>query len=181
MIYKIKDIKKAIDNNDQVKLNSDVDDLHNKLLKEFNILFTNSKTLSVILNNHLVTLAENNIDIKTNIKCADFTFMEELEITKLLEFLLDYAIDYSKVSSDNERFININSFIKNNNFVIKFIFSCDHNKMSLNDFDDINKIIDKYHGHLFFDYDTEDKYATVSILFDLNTISDYMSIENQFD
>ena len=178
-IYKLKDIKAALTNNDLDKLNKEVDDLHNDLIKEFNVLYTSSKTVSLVLNNHLFEIANNDIKVKTTIKYADFTFMDEVDAISLFDKLLVYAIKVNESSNNNYKFINISTENKNSSIIIKIIFSKDDEEFNDILIDDIKEIVKRYKGRYLEEYEDIDAYATINISFNLTDINEYFAIENQ--
>ena len=178
LIYKIKDIREDVKNKNYGNLDDKIDTLYSKLLKEFNIVFTISKTISVAINNNLEAISSNNIAIKTTLKYSDFTFMSDIESTEMFDILLKYGISSTKVINNDYKFINLSTYLRHSNIIIKIMFSGNYELCHNNLLDNLSTIIKKYDGEIFKQYDEVDEYSSISIMFDIDTINKFKSLEN---
>ena len=174
MLYKMADIDNNL-NNDNIEIaKEEVSKLHKKLAQEFNILYTNSRTLSLVLNKYLDELISNNIHVKTNIKYNDFTFINDEDLTLIIEKLIVYAIDKCRSSNEEYKFININSDLKNQNVIINLVFSSDSPVGDLS----IEKVLEKYQALLYQDAN-KDHREFIDICFNLSIIKDNLALEHR--
>ena len=86
LIERVRNAEKAIDSGDQELSKNEIHAIHNDLIKEFNVIYTNSRTISTVINSHIKELTDNDIKLKTNITYSDFTFMDDSEAIKLFHF-----------------------------------------------------------------------------------------------
>ena len=179
MVNEMQDIKQKYDQANYSELGQEIDHLNNELIKEFNILYTNSKTLSVVLHNHLDEFTRNNIKIKTTLNYSDFTFMHEAEELELFEKIITYAINSCNATKDEYKFINIKSDLKNDSLVIKTKF----NHSTNDDQEIINnlKAILKNYNALVIGEISDDKYYNLVIIFNINDIKDNLALENKIN
>ena len=176
MIYKMDEIETDLLNNNIETAKDNVNKLRVKLAQEFNILYTNSRTLSVILNKYLDELITNDIKIKTNIKYNDFTFIADDDLAIFLDKLIVYAISKCQKTKDDYKFIHISSDIKNQNVIINFIFSSDNLKLDLN----LAEFIDKYQALIYHEIN-DDHYEVIDVCFNLSIIKNNLAFENRID
>lgn len=179
LIYKLKDIETAIKHEDLKTIDHEIKDLHSNLLKEFNIMYTSSKTISLVLSNHLNEIAANEIKIKTTIKYSDFTFLDEIDALKLFDKAICYAIKACIKTKADYKFINLATENKNASIIIKLIFSKNNDEFNDELLDDLKLIIDKYHGRYFEEYNHEETYAMINLAFNLSDVHDLLAYENR--
>ena len=177
MIYRIKKAEEDASNNDIKAVQEELYDIHRNLLKEFNIIYSNSEILSSIINSHLSEITKENIDFKTTIKYSDFTFMSEIDLTKLFELLITAAIESCKHSKQENKMINIISSLKSSFLVINIAFTNDDYSI-IETVDSLNKIIKKYNGYTITNVNKELNYNSIDIAFNLEDIKQFKALEN---
>lgn len=86
--------------------------------KEFNAIYSQSLVLNYVINNHLNTFIENNIDIKTTVE----TPLNHLDLQiqfQLFEYLLNFSIESCLKSDQKNRMIIIKSKEQANHLFLK--------------------------------------------------------------
>lgn len=179
LIYKLKDVEKSLVQEDIGLALNEVNDINQDLIKEFNVMYTSSKTISLVLNNHLYEFAQHNIKIKTTIKYSDFTFLDDIDAISIFDKLIKYAIAANTKCKTDYKFINISTGNKNSSIIIKFIFAKDDDDFNDLLLDDVNEIISKYHGRYLTDYLASDQYAIINISFNIADVQNNFALENQ--
>lgn len=138
-----------------------------------------NKTLDIIINKYVLLCESKKIHIYFDTKTANLSFMEPMDLTTLLNNLLDNAVEAAENSSEKE--IQVKLFTKNNSMqVIKITNSCNtepiiKNKELLTVKKDKNlhglglksvkKIVNKYKGSFEWEYKQTDKQFEVCIIF----------------
>ena len=138
-----------------------------------------NKTLDIIINKYLLLCESKAIHIYFDTKTANLSFIEPMDLTTLLNNLLDNAVEAAENTSEKE--IQVKLFTKNNSMqVIKITNSCNtepiiKNKELLTVKKDKNlhglglksvkKIVSKYKGSFEWEYKQSDKQFEVCIIF----------------
>ena len=84
--------------------------------KEFNAIYSQSLVLNYVINNHLNTLLENNIDIKTTVETT-FNYLDLYTQFELFDYLLNLAIKACLINQN--KIITIKAKEKNNSVLFK--------------------------------------------------------------
>lgn len=141
---------------------------------------TTNKHLDLILSKAVYICKKNNIYLDLNIHNSDLTFIEDRDLTSLLNNLLDNATDAAKSSKNKSVAIGINKIA--NMLVIDVTNSCDtppkvkNNKLISTKqsdglhgygFKSICKVVKKYEGDIEWEYNPKSKEFVVSIIFPL--------------
>ena len=84
--------------------------------KEFNAIYSQSLVLNYVINNHLNTLLENNIDIKTTVETT-FNYLDLYTQFELFDYLLNLAIKACLINQN--KIIIIKAKEKNNSVFFK--------------------------------------------------------------
>ena len=84
--------------------------------KEFNAIYSQSLVLNYVINNHLNTLLENNIDIKTTVETT-FNYLDLYTQFELFDYLLNLAIKACLINQN--KIIIIKAKEKNNSVLFK--------------------------------------------------------------
>lgn len=141
---------------------------------------TTNKHLDLILSKSVYICKKNNIYLDLNIHNSDLTFIEDRDLTSLLNNLLDNATDAAKSSKNKSVAMGINKIA--NMLVIDVTNSCDtppkvkNNKLISTKqsdglhgygFKSICKVVKKYEGDIEWEYNPKSKEFVVSIIFPL--------------
>ncbi len=133
-------------------LNDKLIKMNTKLIKEFNIIYTNSNTIGVVLNNYLEKLTLHNIEVKSTLIYNDLTFMADIDQITLFDNSLDIALNSCISSNENYKFIFIKIFKDAGSIVIKFQFNSSNCFLEKNIMDKVNEIeslLKRYHGNFY--------------------------------
>jgi len=171
------------DNIDDVK--SYIAKIYPELEAKNIIKVSNNKMLDLIISKYIVDCKNNNIKFDYEVKTANLDYIDDAELSILLNNILDNAVEAAKNSS--ERYIEFSlRHIKNNMDLLSVINSCDispkHNNSQLitTKFDTNNhgfgtKIIKKHakknNGKYEWFYDDTEHRFHLTILFQKNTKS----------
>lgn len=181
MVNEMQNIKHNYDQGQYDKLGEDINHLNTELIKEFNILYTNSKTLSVVLHNHLDEFTTSNIKVKSTLNYTDFTFMQEAEELALFEKVISYAISSCKEANDDYKFINIKTDLKNESLImkIKFNYSNYVNEHVIDE--ELTSFIDKYKAMLVKEVSDDKKYYNLALIIKISVINDSLALEHKLN
>lgn len=154
-------------------------------LEEKNIIkVSNNKMLDLIISKYIVLCKNNNIKFDYEVKTANLDYIDDAELSILLNNILDNAVEAAKIS--NDRYIEFSLRHINNMDLLSVINSCDnppkHNNRQLitTKFDSHNhgfgtKIIKKHakknNGEYEWSYDDTEHRFRLTILFQKNTKS----------
>ena len=131
-------------------LNDKLTSMNTKLIKEFNIIYTNSNTVGVVLNNYLDKFTSNNIEVKSTLIYNDFTFMTDVDQITLLDNSLYVALHSCISSNESYKFIFIKVFRDAGSIVIKIQFNssnCFLEEDIMDKINEIKKLLKRYHGN----------------------------------
>ena len=179
LITEVKKAKELLNNKEYQEANQQVDLVHSELIREFNIIYTNSRTISSVINAHLKEITSNDIKLKTTIKYSDFSFMDDLDATQLFDKLLTYMLNDCIKAKTSDKFININTSLISSCLVIKLIFSQNNNQDNKGSMDDIKTLVEKYGGKLIFKHEKSNDYAEINLIYNIRLMNDNMGLENQ--
>lgn len=173
----------SFDNIDEVK--DYIAKIYPELEQKNTIKISNNKMLDLIISKYIVACKSNDIKFDYEVKTANLDYIDDAELSILLNNILDNAVDAAKNSS--ERYIEFSlRHIKNNMDLLSVINSCDispkHNNSQLitTKFDTNNhgfgtKIIKKHakknNGKYEWFYDDTEHRFHLTILFQKNTKS----------
>ena len=133
------------------------------------IKVSNNKMLDLIISKYIVDCKNNNIKFDYEVKTANLDYIDDAELSILLNNILDNAVEAAKNSS--ERYIEFSlRHIKNNMDLLSVINSCD---ISPNGFGTkiIKKHAKKNNGKYEWFYDDTEHRFHLTILFQKNTKS----------
>lgn len=91
MLHTCNVLNTQLNNDNYLEAKETLEHLTHKTFKEFNAIYSNSIILNYVINNHLHTLIENNIDIKTTVE-TNFDILDLQVQFELFEYLLDLSI-----------------------------------------------------------------------------------------
>lgn len=148
-------------------------------LEEKNIIkISNNKMLDLILNKYIVACKNNNIRFDYEVKTANLDYIDNVELSIILNNILDNAVEAAKISS--ERQIEFSLRHINNMDLLNVVNSCDNppkhikNQLLTTKFDTDShgfgtKIIKKHvkmnNGKYEWFYDSEERRFHLTILF----------------
>lgn len=140
--------------------------------------FSNNKLVNVIISRYFDLCNNSNITLSVDIRNIDFTFIDESELTALLNNLLENSYEAAVKSASKQISLNIDK--KNEHFILFYLVnSCDNSPhQSGNIFTtskkdtnrhgfgikSINRIAKKYHGNAEFRYDELNNTFSSSVL-----------------
>lgn len=182
LINKLSQSEEQIKNKEYDLIESSIKEINRSLTKEFNIIYTNSRTIGFVLNSRLETLINNNIEVKTSIQFNDFTFIDDLNQIDIYEKSLDFAIESCLNSNQKEKIIVLDTFEKNNLLFIKILFNKKHSidEIKLNsNLKQISHTVALYHGKISFLRDFSSELSSLVIMFDINEINNFYTEENK--
>ena len=110
-----------INNNNYLEAKETLNHLTHKTFKEFNAIYSNSIVLNYVINNHLHTLIENNIDIKTTVE-TNFDILDLQTQFELFEYLLDLSIKICMNNKIQNKYILVNAKQKQEYYLLKLVF-----------------------------------------------------------
>lgn len=140
--------------------------------------FSNNKLINVIVSRYYNLCNENNISLSVDIRNIDFSFINDSDLTSLLNNLLENSYEAAKESEDKT--IDVTISRKNEQFISFYVInSCDtppqrngnlfttskkdktHHGFGIKS---INRVANKYQGRAEFKYDEVNKKFLSSIL-----------------
>lgn len=163
LLHRYTDMKKYLVNQEYDLLDKTLEDLSEKTFNEFNSIYSESYTLNILINQNLETLRKFNINIRTKLKCSNFTFFERIDEINFFKELLRISIDACKIKSNS--LIYISSEEKFNQLVIQVRFPSNHNlkELLLNNMI-LHEIINKYGIIPSYKYDEENGIMILSFI-----------------
>lgn len=108
---------------DKKQIDSYIDLIYNDIQKYTPKGLTDNKQLDVLLNKYVVQCESEGILLTTNIRTANFSFMNDVDLISLLSNILDNAVESAKNSSDKKIDLSIN--MNMGMAVLTCINSCD--------------------------------------------------------
>ena len=130
--------------------------------KEFNAIYSQSLVLNYVINNHLNTLLENNIDIKTTVETT-FNYLDLYTQFELFDYLLNLAIKACLINQN--KIIIIKAKEKNNSVLFKITLPYIVIKKDLL-YHDLNKIL----SHITYELNIKEidsNYISLLIIFNI--------------
>lgn len=91
--------------------------------KEFNAIYSQSLVLNYVINNHLQTLIDNNINIKTDIESNSFNNLDYQLQLQLFDYLLTLTIQSCLSCQNDNKIIILKSKSETNYLLLKVVFS----------------------------------------------------------
>lgn len=91
--------------------------------KEFNAIYSQSLILNYVINNHLQTLIDNNINIKTDIESNSFNNLDYQLQLQLFDYLLTLTIQSCLSCQNDNKIIILKSKSETNYLLLKVVFS----------------------------------------------------------
>lgn len=143
--------EKYLNHNDYETFKSEMIKINRKMLKEFNMINSNSIIISPLLNYNRNDFVENNIEFKAVIEYNDFSFLNTYTQCTLFNMLLDLSINQCKKVIDNDRIIILKTKKLQNNVVIQVIFT--HNQPSkelTSSLVELENLLKKYNSKVSF-------------------------------
>lgn len=180
----IHDIKKCLANikvltsqNDNKKTADYIDSIYNgyeiKKIKQY----SSNKLVNVIVSRYAQLCYGNKIDFQSDIRNIDFSFIEDAELTALLDNLIENA--YEAAVNSEKKFVKIEADYRNENYIfIKITNSADNvprfeNGLPITTKETKNhhgigtksiyRIVKKYNGNLEYNYIESDKIFITSV------------------
>lgn len=163
---KLMRLSSFLSNKNYDELSKQINELSDTMLVQYNTINSNSVIISSILNYRLNDIVTNNIRIKTDILCNDFSFLSVKTQNELFSALVNNAID-SCISANSESPVVI---IKSNaidyNMIIQCLYSyTDEYKMENNyNIELIQKLIHEFDGNISYQSNNEGYYDLTIIL-----------------
>ena len=181
----IHDIKNCLNNIKSLSNNSSNGEIINyidsiyKLYSVENIReYSNNKLLNTIITRYADECKEKSINFSSDIKSVDFSFLDDAELTALFDNLLENSYEAAVCADD--KFINLIVDIRNENYVmIKLSNSSDKEPNIVGNglittksnrelhgigTKSIKKIVNKHSGSINFNYNSESKVFTSTII-----------------
>lgn len=166
--------------------NSNISQYISEIVEDFKlnnpIDYCNNPIINLITYRYYELCQKNNITFTISVKNAYLNFMQDHDITAILDNLLENAVEAAKKS--NEKFIDFSICSRNINFiVIKVSNSCDRkpnykngifvstkSSPSLHGIGtvSIKRVVEKYNGNLEMKYDNKNKTFTSTIVLNSN-------------
>lgn len=161
--------------------NSNVSQYISEIVNDFSVMnpidYCNNSTVNLITHRYYEICKKNNIIFTINIKNTNIDFMKELDITSLLDNLLENAVE--STLQTNDKFIDFSICTRNSNFIIiKLSNSCNKKPKYINGIlvsskntssthgigtRSIKRVVAKYNGNLEMKYNSEAKTFTSTI------------------
>ena len=91
--------------------------------KEFNAIYSQSLVLNYVINNHLQTLIDNNINVKTDIESNSFNNLDYQLQLQLFDYLLTLTIQSCLSCQNDNKIIILKSKSEINYLLLKVVFS----------------------------------------------------------
>ena len=107
---------------DYEALKEDLEQVTDEVFTQFNLLFTNSEMLNYVILEHMDTMKQEHIYMKSVIEYQDFSFLSLSEQLALFDSLLCFALDSVKQIEDN-RMISFKTKKVNNQVLLQCSFT----------------------------------------------------------
>lgn len=143
--------------------------------------FSKNKLVNVIVSRYAQLCSLNDVELLTDIRNVDFSFMDESDLTALLDNLLENAFEAAKNTSEKR----IDLFVENKNeyyVIVKVKNSCDTPPKKKGDkfistksnknyhgigIKSIKRIVQKYNGNSEFEYDSNEKIFLSTVILNI--------------
>lgn len=165
--------------------NKSVNTYIDNILNDFNINRTieycNNPMVNVIVNRYKALCEQSGIKINIDIRNSQFEFISEPDITALLDNMLENAVEAAE-HSDN-KFIDFSMFMRNNKYLSIIITNSVKSKITIvnnhiassknsdgihgTGLKSIRRVIKKYDGEMFMNFDEDDMTFTSKVVFEL--------------
>ncbi len=163
LLHRYTDMKRYLVNKEYDLLDKTLEDLSEKTFNEFNSIYSESYTLNILINKYMETLRKFNINIRTKLKCSNFTFFERVDEINFFKEILRISIESCKLKSNS--LIYISSEEKFNQIVIQIRFPANHNlKAYIHNNMILHEIINKYRIIPSYKYDEENGSMILSFI-----------------
>lgn len=116
------DLIVLINNKKYKELEEEIYILSDETYKKFNTIYSNSLSLSIVLNEKQQELNENDIYVTTTLLDGDLKCLSSNQQVYLFNEMISAAINSCK-NFNNRRYIIVKSFMKEKSTIIQFIFS----------------------------------------------------------
>ena len=171
-------IKDLADENDCDGIEHYIDNLYSEYEVKNIKKYSNHKLVNAIINRYVTVFADSGITFNCDIRNIDFSFIDDNDLTSLLDNLLENALEASRDSEEkivdlliaptNVNYISISlnntcsvaPNIKNGKLITTKKKSTPHGY----GFKSIKRIADKYDGDVSFDYETKSKTFQIRIV-----------------
>ena len=171
-------IKDLADENDCDGIEHYIDNLYSEYEVKNIKKYSNHKLVNAIINRYVKVFADSGITFNCDIRNIDFSFIDDNDLTSLLDNLLENALEASRDSEEkkvdlliaptNVNYISISlnntcsvaPNIKNGKLITTKKKSAPHGY----GIKSIKRIADKYDGDVSFDYETETKTFQIRII-----------------
>ena len=173
----------SFDNTEDVR--AYISKIYPELEEKNTIRISNNKMIDLIISKYIVLCKKNNIKFDYEVKTASLDYIDDAELSVILNNILDNAVEAAKISSERQVEFSLRHI--NNMDLLSVVNSCDnpprHNngKLFTTKFDANNhgfgtRIIEKYakknNGKYEWFYDDADRRFHLTILFQKNTKTD---------
>lgn len=159
------DLIVLINNKKYKELEEEIYILSDETYKKFNTIYSNSLSLSIVLNEKQQELNENDIYVTTTLLDGDLKCLSSNQQVYLFNEMISAAINSCK-NFNNRRYIIVKSFIKEMSTIIQFIFSNDSieilSKVKAK-VDEIDKKINSISNVIF-----DEANQTIEVIFTIN-------------
>lgn len=162
------DLIVLINNKKYKELKEKIYILSDETYRKFNTIYSNSLSLSIVLNEKQQELTENDIYVTTTLLDGDLKSLSSNQQVYLFNKMISTAINSCK-NFKNRRYIIVKSFMKEKSTIIQFIFSNDSIEI-LSKVKDITDEIDKRINSIS-NVKFDESNQTIEIIFSLNGAS----------
>lgn len=164
MISKLMLFNNLLSNKEYNVLELELAQLNSELLKEFNIINSNSTIISSLLNQYLLDIQQNNIFFKNVIEYNDFSFLDYQVQKNLFSLIIKIAINECSIFPKN-RLIILKTKRKNQQVIIQCIFSAISYGRN-NDIKELYKLVEKNNGMI--NISSDDSSCHLMIIFSIH-------------
>lgn len=162
------DLIVLINNKKYKELEEEIYILSDETYKKFNTIYSNSLSLSIVLNEKQQELNENDIYVTTTLLDGDLKCLSSNQQVYLFNEMISAAINSCK-NFNNRRYIIVKSFMKEKSTIIQFIFSNDSIEI-LSKVKTITDEIDKRINSIS-NVKFDESNQTIKVIFSLNNAS----------
>lgn len=163
---KLMRLSSFLSNKNYDELSKQINELSDKMLVQYNTINSNSVIISSILNYRLNDIVSNNIRIKTDILCNDFSFLSVKAQNELFSALVNNAIDSCIVTKNESPVVIIKSNAINHNIIVQCLYSyIDKYEMENNyNIELMQKLVNEFDGKISSQLNNEEYYDLTIIL-----------------
>lgn len=131
---KLMRLSSFLSNKNYDELSKQINELSDTMLVQYNTINSNSVIISSILNYRLNDIISNNIRIKTDILCNDFSFLSIKAQNELFSALVNNAVDSCIYTKSESPAVIIKSNVLDHNVVIQCFYSYNEKYESENNY-----------------------------------------------